>query len=71
MCGRLAERVDLLPTRPRREYRRDVPAVTLSNDYGLCKSPGSLAIFAAIRLASSLLSRQTLVDVQIKVTPAQ
>jgi hypothetical protein len=45
MCASLAERVDPLPTRPRREYRRDAPAVTLSNDYGLCKSPGSLAIY--------------------------
>jgi hypothetical protein len=54
MCGRLAERVDPLPTRPRREYRRDVPAVTLSNDYGLCKSPGSLAMFAAMRRALQL-----------------
>jgi hypothetical protein len=53
MCSPLAERVDLLPTRPRREYRRDAPAVTLSNDYGLCKSSGSLAMFAAILRGSS------------------
>jgi MinD-like ATPase involved in chromosome partitioning or flagellar assembly len=32
-------------------------------------SSGSLAIFAAIRRASSLVVRQNLVDVQIKVMP--
>jgi hypothetical protein len=41
-------------TRPRQEHRRDARAVTLSrNDYGLCKSSGNFAMFAAIRRASS------------------